>query len=89
MKTFAAVALLACVASAETDACKAWKSAAGAAYDCSSGTCKVKDSNANQVVKDAEATMTTAYKQICGDSSGASTLAAAGSLAVAAAALAF
>ena len=87
MKTFAAVALLAVVATAETDECKAWKSAAGAAYDCSSGTCKVKDANANQVVKDAEQTMTTAYKKIC-DGAAANYM-AVGSLAVAAAALAF
>ena len=87
MKTFAAVALLAVVATAESDACKAWKSAAGAAYDCSSGTCKVKDANAAQAIKDAEATVTTAYKQVC-DGAAANYM-AVGSLAVAAAALAF
>ena len=44
MKTFAA-ALLAIVATAESDECKTWLAAAGLVYDCSSGTCKAKDSS--------------------------------------------
>ena len=65
MKSFAAVALLAIVATAESDECKAWLAAAGSAYDCYAGTCKAKDPNAPQAIKDAEATMTAAYRQVC------------------------
>ena len=67
MKSFAAVALLAIVATAESDECKAWLAAVGSAYDCYAGTCKAKDPNASQAVIDAEDTVSQAYRQVCGD----------------------
>ena len=86
MKTFAAVALLAVAATAESDACKAWKAAAGLAYNCSDGKCKAKDSSQEAIVA-AEASVTEQYKKAC-DGAVANYM-AVGSLAVAAAALAF
>ena len=87
MKTFAAVALIACVASAETDLCKAWKTANESQWDCNADKCTHKDANAAQAVKDTAATVHAAYKIACDGAT--SNFVAVGSLAVAAAALAF
>ena len=85
MKTFAAVALIACVASAESDACKAWKTS-NTGWTCDADKC-TPPADANQVVKDSAATVHAAYKKICDGAT--SNFVAVGSLAVAAAALAF
>ena len=86
MKNFAAVAILACAVTAETDLCKAFKSTNDVNYTCNADGCKAKD-QANTVFKNAEASVTEAYKIAC--DSAVTNMAAIGALAAAAAALAF
>ena len=91
MKTFAAAALFAAVASADT--CSTWKEGLGVAYTCDKTGCKPKDANATQTVKDQASVAFEAYKLACpnwNDADGATaTVATVGALAAAAAALAF